>query len=337
MLGILQMEVKTIKLKTFIQQNRSDWEQLENKLRELKKRKVSPDRIDQFQLLYRKAAHHLSFAQTYFPNEDVTAYLNELVAKAHNTFYRNQTTSLYQLKTFFGTTFVKLLAEQQRFVLFAMLLFTIGMVGSFLSVLDDPLHLYSILPGDISLAVDPEMVGEGLDGINSPMMSAMIMTNNIQVSFLAFAGGLTLGIGTIYLLIYNGIIVGALAALFMQHDMTYEFWAYIVPHGMIELTAIFIAGGAGLMMGYHFIVPGRYPRIFQLKRQTIRSVQLLLGTLPLFILAGIIEGFLTPAPISLEAKYAIAFATVVGLILYVWLGQLLHNKHPKTRIPVESS
>ena len=149
---------------------------------------------------------------------------------------------------------------------------------------------------------------------------------------LAFAGGITFGLLTVYLLIYNGIIVGAIAALFWHYGKSYEFWAYIVPHGMIELTAIFIAGGAGLLMGYKLFVPGRYSRGYQLKQQAKRSVLLLLGTIPLFVIAGIIEGFITPSTLSLEAKYLIAGLTVIGLILYILVGTMLLKKKT-TAIP----
>lgn len=309
-------------LKSFIKQHRRDWELLEQSLKDLAKRKrsLTAERVEHFQLLYRKSANHLSFSQTYFPDDEVTLYLNDLVAKAHNLLYRDQaTTSLSQLKRFFGKTFIHLMIEQRRFILVAFLLFLIGGIGSFLAVMNDPLHLYSVLPTEIAKHVDPTQLGKN-GVVDSAAMSAQIMTNNIQVAILAFVGGITLGAFTIYLLINNGIIIGALAALFWQSGKFYDFWAYIVPHGLIELTAIFIAGGSGLLMGYRILVPGPYSRAFQLKRQALRSVQLLLGTIPLFIVAGIIEGYITPAHISLEAKYAFSLLTVMGLILYVWIG-----------------
>ncbi|MHB8126106.1 MAG: stage II sporulation protein M [Desulfitobacteriaceae bacterium] len=310
-------------LKSFIKQHRRDWELLEQTLKDISKGKrwLTSERVEDLQLLYRKAVNHLSFSQTYFPNEEVTFYLNEIVAKAHNLLYRDQaTTSVYQLKQFFGKTFVRLLIEQRRFVLVAFLLFLLGAIGSFLAVMNDPLHLYSILPGELANHIDPAQLGQGKELIDSPSMSAQIMTNNMQVAILAFVGGITLGTFTLYLLIKNGIIIGALAAVFWQHGKFYDFWTYIVPHGMIELTAIFIAGGSGLLMGYRLLVPGSYSRAFQLKRQAMRSVQLLLGTIPLFIVAGIIEGYITPAPISLAAKYAFSLLTVFALIFYGWFG-----------------
>ncbi|WP_047983926.1 stage II sporulation protein M [Ornithinibacillus californiensis] len=324
-------------IKQFIKLHREDWKQLENYIRLISKsrKNVTSKNIAEFDRLYQKASQHLSYSQTYFPNEDVTFYINELVGKSHNLLYKNQVTSGKQIRDFFSKRFIGLLLEQWKFIVVSALLFFAGGLAGFLAVADDPLHIYSILPADISQGVDPERLGEGHDSIDSSLMSAEIMTNNIQVAILAFASGITFGILTIYLLVFNGLLVGALAGLFWHYGMTYEFWAYIVPHGMIELTAIFIAGGAGLIMGYRLFVPGPYSRIYQLKYHGKRSVLLFLGTVPLFVIAGIIEGFITPAAISLEAKYIVAGITVIGMIAYIALGKVLLDQK-KSKVSLDS-
>ncbi|TYR75980.1 stage II sporulation protein M [Rossellomorea vietnamensis] len=318
----------------FIQHHRQDWKELEDLIATMHKRKskIKGADINRFSRLYQKAAQNLSYSQTYYPQEEVTPYLNELVSKSHNLLYRDQVSSLKQIRHFFGVTFIGLFLQQWKMIAVAMILFTIGGLGSFFAVADDPLHVYSVLPENIAQSFDPDRLGENEGEVDSPMMSATIMTNNIQVAFLAFAGGITFGLLTVYVLIYNGIIVGAIAALFWHYGKSYEFWAYIVPHGMIELTAIFIAGGAGLLMGYKLFVPGAYSRGYVLKQQAKRSVLLLLGTIPLFVIAGIIEGFITPSTLSLEAKYLIAGLTVIGLILYVLIGTMLLKRKP-TAVP----
>ena len=116
-------------------------------------------------------------------------------------------------------------------------------------------------------------------------------------------------------------MLGALAALYWVYGNSYDFWAYIVPRGMIELSAIFIASGSGIAMGYKFLVPGHLPRSYQLKKQALRSVQLLIGTIPLFIIAGFIEGFITPSPLPLLAKYLVACLTIIALGLYIAYGK----------------
>lgn len=321
-------------VKQFVKQHREEWQQLEQLAATLTKRRkgITGENITQFHRLYQKAAQNLSYSQTNFPTDEVTPYLNGLVSKSHNILYKDQVSSFKQIRFFFTTKFVGLLIEQWKFVMAAMILFLIGALGSFLSVANDPLHLYTILPPEIARAiVDPAKLGHGSGAVDSSLVSASIMTNNIKVAIFAFAGGITFGLVTGYLLVYNGVIIGALAAHFWNHGKSYDFWAFIVPHGMIELTAIFIAGGAGLLMGYKLFVPGQYTRGYQLKQQAMRSVQLLLGTIPLFIIAGIIEGFITPANISLEAKYIVAILTVLGLILYVVVGKLRLTSLPVTK------
>ncbi|MCJ7842005.1 stage II sporulation protein M [Lederbergia sp. NSJ-179] len=320
-------------IKQFTQQHRDNWKELEHLTAIIGKSKknITAKSMKQFYSLYQKASQNLSYSQTNFPNEELTGYLNELVSRAHNVLYKDQTTSMGQFLHFFTTTFVGLILEQWKAIVVAMALFTLGLLGSFFSVIADPLHIYTILPDDMAHSVDPNQLGSGDGGVDSPTMSASIMTNNIQVAFLAFAGGITLGILTVYVMVYNGIIVGALAGLFWTHGKSYDFWAYIVPHGMIELTAIFIAGGAGMLMGYKIFVPGAYSRGFQLKKQAIRSIQLIIGTIPLFIIAGVIEGYITPTAISLEAKYFVAILTIIGLILYILIGKQLFNRQQATK------
>jgi uncharacterized membrane protein SpoIIM required for sporulation len=153
------------------------------------------------------------------------------------------------------------------------------------------------------------------------------MSNNIKVAVLAFVGGITFGVATVYFMIFNGLLLGALAAVYWQAGKSYEFWAYILPHGVIELTAIFIAGGAGLYMGYRMFVPGQYPWGLQLIRTAKESVQLLMGTIPLFVIAGIIEGFITPSSLSLTTKYAVAIGTLALLTGYYIYGRLRQQRH----------
>ena len=322
-------------VKQFVKQHREDWKRLEELVTVLqKKRNASGDAIRRFNKLYQKAAQNLSYSQTYYPKEDVTQYLNGLVSQSHNLLYNDQLSSGKQVRRFLSTTFIGLLLEQWNAVVIAMGLFFLGAARAFIAVIGHPLAAYSILPDSMAHTVDPSSTGEIDGNVDSPTMSGAIMTNNIQVSFLAFAGGITFGLLTTYVLIYNGILLGALAAVFTNAGHTYEFWAYILPHGMIELTAIFIAGGAGLLMGYKLFVPGTLSRGYHLKVQAKRSVQLVLGTIPLFVIAGLIEGFITPAAIPLSVKYGVALVTVLGLILYVAIGKLLlgRNKLQETAV-----
>lgn len=312
-----------MELSQFLKENRATWAQLEQLLERFAKhsKRVTADDIDALTLLYRKASADLAFIRTYYPQDETTLYLNQLVAQAHHMTYKEAHTSGNRLGSFFQTYF-HLQKLRLPFIGIATLLFLLGGIFGFASIYSDPLNLYAILPSDIAEHVDPNRIGEGHDQINSPVISTSIMINNIQVALLAFVSGITFGLFPIYLLLYNGLIIGALAALFLQADKTYEFWAYILPHGIIELTAIFIAGGAGLYMGYRMLVPGRYSRKYQLILAAKESAQLLLGTLPMFVIAGIIEGFITPSGLSLEFKYMFALLTLLLLLAAYLYGTL---------------
>ncbi|WP_134684459.1 stage II sporulation protein M [Brevibacillus migulae] len=320
----------------FLKENRATWAQLERLLERFHKHpnRVTAEEIDQMTTLYKKVSSHLAFMRTYYPQDETTLYLNQLTAQAHNVTFKQAYSSPNRLWQFFQTYFIRLIEARLGFIGIATLLFLLGGAFGFASVYTDPLNLYAILPAEIAENVDPHRLGEGHDQINSPVISTTIMVNNMQVAMLAFVSGITFGLFTLYLLLYNGLIIGALAALFLHAGKTYEFWAYILPHGIIELTAIFIAGGAGLYMGYRMLVPGRFSRKHQLLQAAKESAQLLLGTLPLFVIAGVIEGFVTPSALSLEVKYLFAGLTLLLLLAAYLYGTL--RKSQSTSLDLSS-
>jgi uncharacterized membrane protein SpoIIM required for sporulation len=306
----------------FIREHKSQWTELEQLLEQLNKRtnSLQASDVSRFTELYKAVSAHLATLQTHLPADETTIYLNHLVSQAHNAMYKESNKSSTQMKEFFLHYFPSLIQARSLFVGFALLLFLLGGLLGFLSVWNDPLNLSMIMPGTMADSIDPSKTADPRGDLHSPLVSTAIMTNNIRVAVLAFISGVTLGIGTVYLMISNGLIVGALAAVFMQSGKSYVFWAYILPHGIIELTAIFIAGGAGLYMGYRFFVPGPYPRKLRFLESAKESAQLLIGTIPLFIIAGIIEGYITPSALSLEVKYLIAGVTLLILALYYGYG-----------------
>jgi len=153
-----------------------------------------------------------------------------------------------------------------------------------------------------------------------PVMSAYIMTNNIQVAFTAFVFGILGGIGTLLILLYNGAILGALSvymALAGNADGFIVFMSLILPHGVLELSAIFLSGACGLMIGKAILVPGVYRRRDALVFQAKKAVVLIPGIIVMLILAGLVEGFFTPLDISPYGKLAFALLTLVGWIIYL--------------------
>ena len=315
-------EAPHLDIKHFIKLHRSAWIELESLLPLFAKspKKINADQINQLTHLYKKASSHLAQMRTNHPQDEITHYLNQLVAKAHHAVFQEQFKSKHQLGHFFSVYFPALLRNYQRFIFFAFVLFMTGAASGFISVWNEPANLYAILPYSMAGSIDPDRTGEGLLNAPHAVISASIMTNNIRVAVLAFVAGITFGIGTVYLMVYNGLFVGAITAVYWKAGESYLFWAYILPHGIIELTAIFIAGGAGLYMGYRMFVPGQTPWSLQLLRSAKHSVLLLMGTFPLFVIAGTIEGYITPSALSLEAKYIFAMGTLLLLAAYYVYG-----------------
>ncbi|MNH99759.1 hypothetical protein D3C73_525380 [compost metagenome] len=328
-----------MELNRFIQEHKADWTELEQLLNQMNKNKskLQAEHIDRFTELYKAVSAQLAMLQTHLNGSETAIYLNQLVARAHNTMYQENNRSGQQLRTFFLNYFPSLIGARSVFITLAMLLFILGGLFGFLAVWKDPLNLTLIVPGNIAEGIDPSKTELPRENLQSPLISTTIMTNNIRVAILAFISGVTLGIGTIYLMVMNGVLVGALAAVFMQSGKSYVFWAYILPHGVIELTAIFIAGGAGLYMGYRFFVPGPYSRKRMFLESAKESAQLMLGTIPLFIIAGIIEGYITPSTLSLEMKYVVAIATLLLLILYYSYGVYWFRSRKSGQQPYKAS
>jgi len=156
------------------------------------------------------------------------------------------------------------------------------------------------------------------DRATAPLVSSQIITNNIQVAMMAFAGGMTLGVLTIWSILQNGLMVGALGALFAAKGFGLDFWATIAPHGVIELTAIQVAGGAGLMLARAVIAPGRLRRIDALKASARRAGTLVIGVAGLLVVAGIIEGFVTPQ--RTPETFRLAFGALTAVVLIAYLG-----------------
>jgi len=204
---------------------------------------------------------------------------------------------------------------------------------SFVVGILEPQYIGAFLPESISadqLRTDEtSLIGNS----GSAVLSNLIMVNNIYVAVLAFGLGITCGVGTIYVLAMNGFLLGALASLFAGYGKSLFFWSLILPHGVWELTAIFIAGGAGLKIGYSLIRPGVYRRKDALVTAARSALGLMGMVVLLLIVAALIEGFFTPLPIPAEIKIVFAVLTTLPLIWYFRLcGQGWNPDRQKTWI-----
>jgi uncharacterized membrane protein SpoIIM required for sporulation len=152
-----------------------------------------------------------------------------------------------------------------------------------------------------------------------PLAASGIMTNNLAVCFATFALGITAGIGTIRLMVTNGMLIGVIGAATWQAGMALQLWSFVAAHGVLELPAIFISGGAGLEIARGMLFPGLLPRRESLALAGGRAARLMIGIMPILIVAGVIEGFVSPSGIAAPLKFLLAAVLFAGLTTYLWL------------------
>ncbi len=272
--------------------------------------------------------------------------LNALAGRVYAQIYRRRGMRIVDVVLFFFEEFPQLVRQRIHAIAVATLILLFSMlIGSLCLRLDSKL-VKLVVPETLMQQLEADLTAgrfaPGTGGEAKSAFSSRIMTNNIQVSFLAFATGMLLGIGTVYILIVNGLMIGGLAGIFQQAGYGVMFWSLIVPHGVIEIPCILIAAGAGLIVAYAIIDPGPYARGAWLAREGLVAVKLVCGCIPLFIGAALIETWITPLTVHAALKFA--FAAMVGVILvcfFVFAGtrslQIMAGIAPETDVPADPS
>ena len=277
---------------TFIRQNIDKWKDTEKVVEQAKR--LSPDQLAD---VYSDLTADLAFAQTHFPNSRITIYLNNLASSLHNEIYRNKREKCTRIITFWTREVPQTMYDARRELLISFCVFMVSVFIGVLSSVNDSDFVRLIL-GDryVDMTLNNIANGEPMavyDGSSEIPMFLGITLNNIMVSFHCFAMGLLTSFGTGYILLRNGIMVGAFQAFFYQHDLLWESSLAIFLHGTLELWAIIVAGAAGIALGNGWLFPGTYSRLESFRRGAKRGLKIIVGTIPVFILAGFIEGFVT--------------------------------------------
>ncbi|MDO8683756.1 MAG: stage II sporulation protein M [Armatimonadota bacterium] len=301
-----------------------EWRDLSDILESARARGVaslSTEDLSRIGPLYRLAVSDLALARARNDDPESITFLNDLVARGHGLIYTSPPSRLRNALRFIVSGFPSLVRKELPAIGIATAIFLLGAVLAFVIVWRDPLTAGIFLPERYTEAMGRRFGSENtepapLPEAVKPVLSSAIMANNINVSIMAFAAGITFGLATVYVLLQNGMMLGALAAIYTRHNLSLSFWSLILPHGVIELAAIFISGGAGLILGGALIKPGNMSRWAALAIAARRAVPLMGGVALMLVLAGAIEGFLTPAPIKAVFKLAFAGLTVALLALY---------------------
>ena len=276
----------------FIRQNKEKWEQYEQYLKNAGQQ--SPDFLAD---LYIDVTNDLSFAQSHYPASPVLRYLNGLSASLHQFIHRKKKESGSRIITFWTQEIPEIMYHSRKELLYSFLIFVVAvLIGAFSAANDE--EFVRLILGDryVDMTLmniandDPMAVYKSSD---EGVMFWGITINNIRVSFFAFISGIFTSIATAYLLISNGIMLGSFQYFFHEHGLLWDSFLAIWIHGTLEISAIIVAGAAGIVMGNGWLFPKTYSRIVSFRKSARRGVKIIIGTIPIFIVAGFLESYIT--------------------------------------------
>ena len=301
----------------FISKKQKHWNELEALLNH--SRGASAGQLNRLGYLYRRVTSDLAVARRDFPQDPCVSYLNALASRAHAAVYQTSPFKRGTLRQFLLFGFPKVFRENLNFIGAAFLMFVLSFAAAYWIALSTPELAEQIVPERFVSHIKKLEDGawNNTAAENRNLFASFVMTNNIRVAFFAFAGGIIFMVGSVYILVLNGIIIGAIAGLCHANGVALALWSFVSPHGYIELTTIFIADGAGLKLGYALIAPSFFPRKRTLTDAARTAIQLLGGCVALLVVAGIIEGFVSPSSLSPSVK--IGFGALTGILLFTYL------------------
>ncbi len=302
----------------------ASWGELDAALRQARDRpeRLGPAGVRRLGELYRAAAADLAFARRRYPGDPLVARLEPLVLRGRAAVY-GRTGRRQSVWQFMTRGYWTRLAERPWLVFWAWaLLMGPGLLGFVWGLTDAPTAA-GLMPAEFQGAADPPVEGRDFDAATASAFSAQVMFNNIQVTLLAFAGGIAFGLITVYALVFNGLILGVIAGLAIGAGNGVAFLRLISSHGPLEISCIVVGGLAGLRVGWALIRPGTLRRVTSLRREARPAVELAAGTAPWLVLCGFLEGFATgpELPVAVQAALGFSlFALFWGLV--VWRGRV---------------
>jgi uncharacterized membrane protein SpoIIM required for sporulation len=311
-------------LDRFITDRKTAWQRLEALLHlvdRMSLRRLHKEEVRELGRIYRRTASDLAIARAESRDPRLVNYLNSLVIRAHGRIYRAEAQGARRTREFFARDFPQTFRRTWRYSAIAFGTFLLFALIGFVGTHRDPdFSEFAGVPSVFRTIVINSHTHwwEDLNEANQ-IGSSQILTNNIRVTFYAFALGAMFGVGTLYIMAFNGALIGAILALTYRAGFGNDLVAFMAGHSVIELSCIFLAGGAGLLIGFALLMPGDLTRADALKTRGMEAIRLILGCVPLLVVAGIIEGFISPAPINPAIKFAIGGITGVALYLYLLL------------------
>jgi uncharacterized membrane protein SpoIIM required for sporulation len=283
-------------------------------------RTLSGGELREFGLLYRQAAADLSAVRTDRASGTLEEYLNSLLSRAHNRIYMGRKAGFASIFRFLARDYPRIFRRLFPYVAVSLTIFLAGAALGTLLTLSRPQFMHLMLGPEMLDTIEHHRMWTQSIVSMKPQASSAIMTNNISVSFVAFAGGIIGGIGTIFLMFENGLQMGVISTACSQAHMALDLFSFVAAHGALELPSIFIAGGAGLRLATALLFPGMLTRRDSLASGAREAVRLLAGVVPLLIVAGSLEAFLSPSGAPVAVKFTVCGMLLFGLCFWLFEG-----------------
>jgi uncharacterized membrane protein SpoIIM required for sporulation len=314
----------------WVAKRRAVWDQLEDLLKTIERggmRRLSREQLQSLGRLYRSVSADLSRARALNLGSDLLIYLNNLVVKGHNQVYQSKKNRWLDFFNFFYATFPRLVRENILYILTATLVCVLPALACFDFTNKD------INFGHMEMTQGHPMVSDQMwdmiehhqmwtDQVQdaSPAFASLISTNNIRVCIMGFALGVTGGLGTLFVLFYNGMSIGTVCGVCNHYGMLPNVLLFMVGHGSLELPSIFISGGAGLLLGKSMLFPGQYKRGDSMRIYARPAFGLAMGCVPLLLIAGSIESFISPrTDLPGDFKVGVGVAAFFCLLIYLFM------------------
>lgn len=322
----------------FVARNKPEWDELEALVTKARKslRRMSPEELARLDVLYRRTTQHLSQVATRTNDDRLIHYLNGLTAAAHSLIYLPPRTSIWAgCSNFVTEGFARLIARRWKYhATSAALMLAGGLLGYFLS-LYDALAAYALM---MPCGCDPRTPGatkeqllevlrsgRNTDDGGKFLFASFLFSHNLKVGITAMGLGVLAAVPTMILMIYNGMLLGAFAAMHHRAGIDAELWAWILPHGIPEMGAIVLFGGTGLLLGHSVVSPGKLTRAESLKRAGIDAAQTVVGAGAMLFLAAILESYLRQSHLSTAARLFVAAVSAVAWTCFFLHGYILER------------
>jgi len=312
----------------FVDERAARWDRLATLVRRGRSgvRAMPPEEVLELGRLYRAASSDLAIAQRDYAEDRATAALNALVAEAHALVYSEAQVTGRAVLDFLRRDVPRIVRENLGYVGLAFALFTVPAIAAYVFGTLYPALLDATLPDDLRASLERRQLWTDIREELRPFAASAIMTNNIQVSFIAFAGGALAGTLTAFVLVQNGLLFGSVFAATQGAGLLGDLLGFVAAHGFVELSVIFLAGGAGFRVASAMLDPGDLSRRDALRLRGAQAVRMIIACIPLLALAGLIEGFISPATIPWQAKAVVGIGTGAAL----WTFLLASGRPPRT-------